>query len=95
MSGLYDNEAGCYVEADWLADGDWYVDDDNLLYIIPQAGEVAEIEGTDGPMTDTLNALCHDYDPEQPPIAAVEAFGLRYVDIVLRCFTPEEGYYHA
>lgn len=94
MPGFYDNEHGCYVDLYAQAAGDWY-DQNGMLFIIPKAGAVAEIEGPDGETLDKLNALCRKHDPKNPPRAEVEALGLRYVDDCLKRFDPMTGYYHA
>ena len=95
MPGYYDNENGCYVEAPWLDEGDWYVDEEGMLYIIPQAGAVAEIEGPDNDMIDQLNAMCRESDPDLPDIDEVEGLGLTYVPDHLHRLDPDRGYYHA
>jgi hypothetical protein len=92
MAGLYDNEAGCYVECDWLDEADWYADEQGTLYMIPQAGVVAEIEGPDGPVIDELNRLCREQG--MPTAEQCEALGLIPIYNHQKRFHPVDGYYY-
>jgi len=95
---MFDNELGCYVPAEWLENGMWFVDDESHLYIVPDG--VAEIEGPDGPISDALNALCREHggdlprDSELCDLLALE-HGLMYVPECLHRFDHISGYYHA
>jgi hypothetical protein len=94
MPGLYDNEAQQYIEEEHCMEGDWYVDDDGFLYIVPYPPDtVAEIEGFDGPVLDALNAACRENDGVVPD-SVVDALGLACVPHVLKRFSPEDGYYY-
>jgi hypothetical protein len=90
---MYDNETGLFLFCDWLMDADWFEDGDGMLYIVPRPHIVAEIDGSDGPLLDAMNAACRDHD--QLTGADCSRLGLSRVDDVLKRFDPFDGYYHA
>ena len=91
MAGLFDNETRRYLYDDGLFYGDWYVDEDGFLFIIPL--DEQEIDSPDGEILDRLNAICREYDVVLDEEA--EELGLNRVACNLKRFSEEDGYYYA
>ena len=77
---------------DWLMDGDWF-DCDGLLFIIPKSDVIAEIEGPDGILLDSINAACRDHG--EITDLDCEKLGLTRVPDCLKRWDKKCGYYHA
>lgn len=97
MSGPYDNESQVYLASECLAHGHWYLDEDGMLYIVPnpQYG-LAEIEGPDDEICSLLGKVYQakefaEVDPEE----VAKMHDLEYVSPVLHRFTEQTGYYSA
>ena len=89
--GPYDNMTGYYVESPALMNSVWLEDDDGFLYII--GDENSEIEGPDGHILDSLNALLRETGKLTP--ADLESLDLILVDDGLKRWNPVDGFYHA
>lgn len=89
--GPYDNEQGEYLASPELDDGDWYLDGDDQLYIVPSEGE---IEGPDTPVLAQLNEA-YRQQPKPSSEQVAQALGLTAVSPALRRFSAEIGYYTA
>lgn len=89
--GPFDNEAGVYIASQEHEDGDWYVDNDGQLYIVPADGE---IEGPDNDLLCRLNDIYRE-DEKPSPAKIAEELGLELVAPVLKRFDAAVGYYHA
>lgn len=46
----------------WLMAGDWFIDSDGALYIVPLPEIVAECHGPDNDTMNKINAACRDHD---------------------------------
>lgn len=92
--GPYDNDAGVFLEADGYESGHWYLNEDGVLYIVPN-GE-AEIEGPDDVVLEALNTVYR----EQPfgdidPNVVAEKLSLDVVLDIFKRFSPDVGYFNA
>jgi len=95
--GPYDNEGaggqGCYVEdPDWQS-GQWLVDEDGTLYIIPTDGD--DVEGPDEDVCDTIRGMLVDASTDTLGDESVALMGMTEVQDVLKRFSPDVGYYSA
>lgn len=91
---MYDDELGYCVNVSWLMNGHWLVNEDDILWIVPQSNEVAEIDGPDGVTMNVLNAACREHNGVVPGWV-VASLGLHEIPEVLRRFDPVIGYFHA
>lgn len=87
---MFNNETGLYEHCDWLEDGDWFEDEQGLLYIVPTN---AECEGPANDTMDKIIALCKDHG--RLTDEDCETLNLTRIPNVLKRFNPEDGYYHA
>lgn len=95
--GPYDNEGdggtGCHVEdPNWL-EGQWLVDEDGVLYIVPKDGD--GVEGPDDSMCAEILTVLQDAHADRLSEDRAHAMGLTEVADVLKRFSPEIGYYSA
>ena len=88
--GPYDNETQQHIYFRELMDGEWFEDEEGLLYILPVAGTIISDEGPDNATMDVLRAAW-------PPIrqAILDDRGLVRIPSAIRRFNPIDGYYHA
>ena len=98
--GLYDNEAGVYLPEPCKEHGQWYVDSQGILFVVPNDKYgAAEIDGPDGATLDALNAAYRDaeaaeirFDDMEPETTAAH-LELTYVYAAHKRFDPSIGYY--
>ncbi len=90
---MFNNDTRQHEYCDWLMDADWFDDVDGLLFIVPRCDAVAEIEGPDGPVLDSMNAVCRDHD--EITDGDCIRLGLTRICDALKRFSTENGYYHA
>lgn len=95
--GPYDNEGnggrGCYVEDPAWMSGQWMVDEDGALYVVPTGGD--DVEGPDNDVCDTIRGMLVDAHAETLDDNALALMGMTEVPDVLRRFSPEIGYHSA
>lgn len=95
--GPYDNEGaggtGCYCQdPDWM-EGQWLVDEEGALYIVPRNGD--GVEGPDEDVSDTVLGMLRDNHADRLDEALIAVMGMTEVPDVLKRFSPEIGYYSA
>jgi hypothetical protein len=93
MPGLYDNETQQYIEEEHYMEGNWYVDREGFLYIVP-LGPEDEVIGPDGPKLELIARACRHCGGVLPD-EACKCIGLNRIPHVSKRFSPEEGYYYA
>lgn len=95
--GTLDEATGEYIQAPELENGHWYLDDEGLLYIVPNdLHGIAEIEGPDGDTMDELNARYRKAGFENINTEELaKALDLDFIPDVLRRFDPQSGFYTA
>ena len=91
--GPYDNERGCYVSDRSWDSGQWLVDDDGRLYVIPRGGD--EVHGPDEAVCGTMLAMLRDDDRDALDEGRIEAMGMTEVWDTFRRFSPHVGYHSA
>ncbi len=91
MAGLYDNEQRIYVELPELEQGDWFLDEDRILYIYPTDG--GNEHAPDNEINDALLSLYRLKNG--PSDKDLEILGLTRVPAVLKRFSPSQGYFTA
>lgn len=90
MPGLFDNEQQCYVYLPEIEQGEWYLDADRQLYIIPLDGD------SHGPDNEIMDALEAAYRTDTPLSEYdMEQMGLQPVLPVLKRFCPRRGWHVA
>lgn len=91
---MYNNKTGKYELCEWLMNGDWYEDENRLLYILPPFDAIADNEGPDGPIMDAINKIGREKN-RNPTREEATDLGLIYMANGLKRFSEEDGYYHA
>lgn len=95
--GPYDNEGaggeGCYVEAPEWENGQWLVDEEGELYVIPLNGD--GVEGPDEDICDTIVGMLRDAHADLLDENGIRLMGMTEVSPALRRFSPEIGYHSA
>lgn len=95
--GPYDNERnggrGRYVEADGWENGQWLVDENGHLYIIPLNDDV--VQGPDDDVCDTIAGMLRDAHADALDENGIRLMGMTEVPSVLRRFSPDIGYFSA
>ena len=78
-----------------LWNGDWWLDENNMLYIIPQLeSNLDEVYGGDGYMLEMMQAIRNVYNI-MPDEKELEQYGLKRVPESLKRFSDDDGYYTA
>lgn len=88
--GFYDNEARCYVYDDGVFDGEWFIDEEGSVYILPIDGD--EVVGPDDDVSEELMKL---WKTDNLDVGYLDRLGLSSVPSSLKRFTPEDGYFTA
>ena len=88
---MFDCETRKHLYDDNVFCGDWFVDTEGFLYIIPLDDQ--EIEGPDGEVLDKLTAIVREYGVVLDEEA--EELGIIPVASMLKRFSEEDGYYNA
>jgi hypothetical protein len=88
--GPYDNETGEHIFFQELMDGEWFVDDEGYLYILPIEGAILDSEGPDNEIMDAL-----DRAPSPVPQELIDRYHLCDISSTFRRWNPKEGFYHA
>lgn len=90
MPGLFDNENRRYVNLPEIEQGDWYLDQDRQLYIVPLDGD------THGPDNKTMDAIEEAYRMRGTLSDRNRVkLGLQRVLPILKRFCPNRGWYVA
>ena len=92
MAGTWDNERQEYLLEDSEIAGDWWVDAEGRLYVVP-VGD-GDLLGLDGEPLDALTACYRDHEGDECE-AAAEAMGFERVPWSLKRYSTEDGYYIA
>lgn len=90
MPGWFNNETLQYEDVEWLRDGEWYVDAEGALYIVPT--DNSDCEGPDNFTLDALNAHL-SRNGSGLSTETLNTLRLQRVDEVLKRFDPSLGYY--
>jgi len=90
---MFNNETRLYDYDDDVFNGDWYEDEDGLLYIIGK--ENAPDEMPDNAIADALLMVvcCDNCRPVDDRF--LKAHGLSRIPMPIRRFDEKDGYYHA
>jgi hypothetical protein len=95
--GPYDNEGddgrGCYVESPDWENGQWLVDEEGVLYILPIDGD--QVEGPDGELVDRILATLRASGSDVLSEDEMAALGVQEISRVLKRFSADTGYYSA
>lgn len=91
--GPYDNDAGRHLPSEDWENGQWVVDDDGVLFILPIGAD--EISGPEGTMRDAITERLVAASSDSLDDDAIEELDLTVVSPVLKRFDPEIGYFTA
>lgn len=91
--GPYDNEQGIYIASQDWEDGQWLMDAQGALHIVPVGGD--GVEGPDCPSSDAILAALREAGADELDEHTAAAMGLIIVSPVLKRFDPISGYYSA
>jgi len=88
---MFDSDKRKYIYEDYLFQGDWFVDANGFLYIIPLTDD--DVDGPDGELLDKINEKVRELDDF--PIEEAEKLGLTPVPQITKRFSEKDGYYYA
>jgi hypothetical protein len=91
--GPYDNDAGRYLPSEDWDDGQWVVDDDGVLFILPIGAD--EISGPEGTTHEVITQRLIATRSDSLDETAIEELHLTVVSPALKRFDPEIGYFSA
>jgi len=91
--GPYDNDAERYLPSEDWENGQWVVDDDGVLFILPIGAD--GISGPEGTMRDAITERLVAASSDSLDETAIEQLDLTVVSPVLKRFDPWIGYFSA